>query len=83
MTFILIAVMMNIFCKRPLNSVTDAELDAIHGIKISYSNGRIEGKRAMDIIRYIAINPDCEVEDLRVIDGIDDMIIDQLKRRFR
>ncbi len=62
--------------KPPLKNVTLAELDAIHGIAYG-------GVIADRINEYILENPDAKVEDLRVIKGVDDMIIDQLKARFR
>lgn len=62
--------------KPPLKNVTLGELDAIHGI----CEGGVISDR---ITEYILENPDAKVEDLRVIKGVDDMIIDQLKARFR
>jgi len=62
--------------KPPIKNATAAELDAIFGIK--YDGVIIE--RIHD---YIEENPDCSVEDLRVIKGVDDMIIEQLERKWR
>jgi len=79
--FVILALVM-ILCigidlyKPPLKNVTQAELDAIHGVVYG-------GVIADRINEYILENPDAKVEDLRVIKGVDDMIIDQLKARFR
>ncbi len=80
--FFVILVLAVILCigidlyKPPLKNVTQAELDAIYGIVY----GGVISDR---INEYILDNPDAKVEDLRVIKGVDDMIIDQLKARFR
>lgn len=62
--------------KPPLKNATQSDLDAIHGIVYG-------GVIADRINEYILENPKAKVEDLRVIKGVDDMIIDQLKERFR
>ena len=62
--------------KPPLKNATQDDLDAIHGIVYG-------GVIADRINEYILENPNAKVEDLRVIKGVDDMIIDQLKERFR
>ena len=64
------------FYKPPIKNITTSELDAIYGIK----NG---GVIMNDIQTYLIVNPNAKVEDLRQIKGVDDMIIDQLKERFR
>ena len=65
-----------VFYKPPVRTITVSELDAIHGVKIG-------GVVMNDIQDYIRQNPNCTVEDLRVIPRVDDMIIDQLERKFR
>ena len=62
--------------KPPLKNATQGDLDAIHGIVY-------DGVISDRINEYILENPNAKVEDLRVIKGVDDMIIDQLKERFR
>ena len=64
------------FGKAPLRTITKPELDAVYGI-------RYDGVIMERVVRYILNNPDCEVEDLRIIKGVDDMIIDQLKRHYK
>jgi len=64
------------YYKPPLKNVTQAELDGIYGIIY----GGVIAERIND---YIINNPKCKVEDLRVLKGVDDMIISQLKERFR
>ena len=58
--------------KPPLRNATQGDLDAIHGIVYG-------GVIADRINEYILKYPNAKVEDLRVIKGVDDMIIDQLK----
>lgn len=62
--------------KPPLKNATQSDLDAIYGIVY-------DGVIADRINEYILEYPNAKVEDLRVIKGVDDMIIDQLKERFR
>ena len=62
--------------KPPLKNATVSELDCIYGI-------RAGGVIMEDIQEYIMTYPDCKVEDLRILKRVDDMIIDQLKERFR
>lgn len=62
--------------KEPIKNATTEDLDSIYGIKCG-------GIIMESIQEYILQNPNCRVEDLRVIKGVDDMIIDQLKERFR
>lgn len=75
--FIVVFIMLGLFLyKPPIKNATDAELDAIYGIKydcVVYHR----------IIDYIELHPDCKVEDLRVVKGVGDMIIDQLERKWR
>lgn len=68
--------------KRPLNTITNGELDAINGIRVDLVDGN-HGVISTRITDYIKQNPDCTVEDLRIIKGVDDMIIDQLRKEFR
>lgn len=62
--------------KPPLKNVTTEELDGIYGIVCC-------GVIMESVQTYILEHPNCKVEDLRSIKGVDDMIIDQLKERFR
>lgn len=63
-----------VFYKPPLSTITLSELDSIHGV------GEV---RLSQIQAYISQNKNAKVEDLRIIKGIDDMIIEQLEKRFR
>ena len=85
LAFIFTLLLMYAVCYKPsIETITDQELNAIQGVSIEWINGIPKhGKRARDIKIFIARNPNCTVEDLRVIKGVDDMIIDQLKKRFR
>ena len=65
-----------ILYKPMLKDATTSDLDSIHGIR----NG---GVIMAEIQNYITLYPNATVEDLRIIKGVDDMIIDQLKERFR
>ena len=65
-----------ILYKPMLKSASTSDLNSIYGIR----NG---GVIMAEIQNYIIDNPNATVEDLRVIKGVDDMIIDQLKERFR
>ena len=70
--------------KPSIKTATDEDLNAIHGIKITFSDGAVNyGPVAEDIVGYISKNPKVKVEDLRIIKGVDDMIIDQLKEKYR
>lgn len=60
--------------KSPLSSATANELIAVDGI----GEARLE-----QIQTFIMAYPDAKVEDLRQLKGVDDMIIHQLKRKFR
>lgn len=67
-----------------IKNATDVDLDGIHGIKITFGVDSVEyGVIAERIKYYLEDHPQCKVEDLRVIKGVDDMIIDQLKERWR
>jgi hypothetical protein len=62
--------------KPPLKNASTDDLDGIYGI--------VCGGVIMESVQsYILEHPNCKVEDLRSIKGVDDMIIDQLKERFR
>ena len=60
--------------KPPLSTITASELLEVHGI------GEV---RLNQIQSFILDYPNAKVEDLRSISGVDDLIIDQLKERFR
>lgn len=62
--------------KPMVKNATQSDLDAIHGIKT-------DGVIISRINIFLADNPEATVEDLRQIKGVDDMIIDQLKRKYR
>ena len=62
--------------KPPLNNITIEELDKVYGIKVG-------GVIIERVQLFLADNPGAKVEDLRQIKGVDNMIIDQLKGRFR
>ena len=80
-TFLILGIL---FYKPPLKSITDAELNDIEGIKVTFVDGQVNyGVISSRIIEYIKQNPDCKVDDLRIVKGVDDMIIDQLKKEFR
>ena len=63
-----------VFYKPPLKQITREQIDTLYGV------GEI---RLSQIEQFILENPSAKVEDLRMIKGIDDMIIDQLEKRFR
>ena len=63
-----------VFYKPPLKQITREQIDMLYGV------GEI---RLSQIEQFILENPSAKVEDLRMIKGIDDMIIDQLEKRFR
>lgn len=70
--------------KPMIKNITYEELNAIHGIKIEFGIGSVDyGPIAESIISYIELYPNAKVEDLRIIKGVDDMILDQLKERWR
>ena len=85
LAFIFTLLLMYATCYKPsISTITDQELNNVHGVSVEWIDGMPKcGKRARDIKLFIARNPNCTVEDLRVIKGVDDMIIDQLKKRFR
>lgn len=62
--------------KPPLKNASTDDLDGIYGMKCG-------GVIMESVQTYILQNPNCKVEDLRSIKGVDDMIINQLKERFR
>jgi len=73
-----------ISCKPMIKDATAEQLDAIHGMQITFSDGAVKyGAIAKRIVDYIELHPNAKVEDLRIIPGVDDMIIDQLKEVFR
>lgn len=58
----------------PLSTATASELLTVDGI----------GESRLEMIQTFIVNhPNAKVEDLRPLKGVDDMIINQLKRRFR
>lgn len=63
-----------VFYKPPLSTITSSELDSIQGV------GEV---RLSQIQAYISQNKNAKVEDLRIIKGVEDMIIEQLEKRFR
>ena len=63
-----------VFYKPPLKQITREQIDTLYGV------GEI---RLSQIEQFILQNPKANVEDLREIKGVDDMIIDQLEKRFR
>ena len=63
-----------VFYKPPLKQITREQIDTLYGV------GEI---RLSQIEQFILENPSANVEDLRELKGIDDMIIDQLEKRFR
>ena len=71
---LLILVIGVVFYKPPLSSITYSELEAVYGV------GEV---RTHQIQEFILDNTKAKVEDLRMIKGVDDMIIDQLEKRFR
>lgn len=80
-TFLLLGIL---FYREPLKNITDSELDAIKGIKVTFVDGTVNhGVISQRIVDYIDQNPSCTVEDLRIIKGVDDYIINQLKKEFR
>ena len=80
-TFLILGIL---FYKPPLKSITDVELNDIEGIKVTFVDGQVNyGVISSRIIEYIKQNPDCKVDDLRIVKGVDDMIIGQLKKEFR
>ena len=63
-----------VFYKPPLKQITRDEIESIYGV------GEV---RLSQIEQFILQNPKAKVEDLRELKGVDDMIIDQLEKRFR
>ena len=63
-----------VFYKPPLKQITRDEIESIYGV------GEV---RLSQIEQFILQNPRANVEDLRELKGVDDMIIDQLEKRFR
>ena len=81
---VIVLLFVNVFIKSDLKDATYLDLDAIYGIKVTYVDGVTHyGEIATRIKEYITQNPSCKVEDLRIIKGVDDMIISQLKERFK
>lgn len=82
--FVVLALLFGIFYRQPIKNITDSELDAIKGIKVTFVDGNVNyGVISARIVDYISQNPSCTVEDLRIIKGVDDYIINQLKKEFR
>lgn len=80
-TFLIFGIL---FYKPPLKNITDVQLSDIEGIKVTFVDGKINyGPISARILEYIKQNPYCKVDDLRIVKGVDDMIIDQLKKEFR
>ena len=63
-----------VFYKPPLKQITRDEIESLYGV------GEV---RLSQIEQFILQNPKAKVEDLRELKGVDDMIIDQLEKRFR
>lgn len=63
-----------VFYKPPLKQITRGEIESLYGV------GEV---RLSQIEQFILQNPKAKVEDLRELKGVDDMIIDQLEKRFR
>jgi len=74
MAIIILTLIVVVFDKPSLSTATSEELLAVYGV----GEHRLE-----QIQEFILDNPNATVEDLRIIKGVDDMIIDQLKERFR
>ncbi len=73
-TLISVSLMLGIvFYKPSINTVTYFELVEIEGI------GDVKANRILD---YVKMN-DCEVEELILVDGIGDKLIDKLSKDFR
>ena len=63
-----------VFYKPPLKRITRDEIESLYGV------GEV---RLSQIEQFILQNQKAKVEDLRELKGVDDMIIDQLEKRFR
>lgn len=74
LAMLMILVIGVVFYKPPLKQITREQIDSLYGV------GEV---RLYQIEQFILDNPNVKVEDLRSIKGVDDMIIDQLKGRFR
>ena len=74
LAMLMILVIGVVFYKPPLKQITRDEIESIYGV------GEV---RLSQIEQFILQNPKANVEDLREIKGVDDMIIDQLEKRFR
>lgn len=82
--FVVLALLFGIFYRQPIKNITDRELDAIKGIKVTFVDGSVNyGPISARIVDYINQNPSCTVEDLRIVKGVDNYIINQLKKEFR
>lgn len=67
-----------------ISSATMDELKEVHGLKVEIVDDReVPGIRMKMILDYISNNPDAKIEDLRILNGIDDMVIDQLNNMYR
>ena len=74
LAMLMILVVGVVFYKPPLKQITRDEIESIYGV------GEV---RLSQIEQFILQNPKAKVEDLRELKGVDDMIIDQLEKRFR
>ena len=74
LAMLMILVIGVVFYKPPLKQITREQIDTLYGV------GEI---RLSQIEQFILENPSAKVEDLRELKGVDDMIIDQLEKRFR
>lgn len=82
---VIIIITMLVMVHKPyLNTITDEELNEVYGIKVTWIDGSVKyGTVATNIKSFLEENPKAKVEDLRIIKGVDDMIIDQLKRHYK
>lgn len=74
LAMLMILVIGVVFYKPPLKQITRDEIESLYGV------GEV---RLSQIEQFILQNPKAKVEDLRELKGVDDMIIDQLEKRFR
>ena len=74
LAMLMILVIGVVFYKPPLKQITRDEIESLYGV------GEV---RLSQIEQFILQNPRAKVEDLRELKGVDDMIIDQLEKRFR
>ena len=74
LAMLMILVIGVVFYKPPLKQITRDEIESLYGV------GEV---RLSQIEQFILQNPKAKVEDLRELKGVDDMIINQLEKRFR